>query len=82
MMRLDAELRLTESSLWLPLVGGVIIFDAALHVLKFVQHRKHVDELPQREQIGFRHKVLPPLGVTKTPHFPTEAIYCCPLREK
>jgi len=79
MTRPDAELWLTEK---LPLVGGVIIFDTALHVLKFIQHRKHVDELPQREQIGFRHKVFPPLSVTKTPHFPTEAIYRCPLGVK
>lgn len=62
-----------------PFVGGVIVLDAALHVLEFVQHRKHVDEFAQREQVGLRHKVLPPLSVAQTLHLATEALYGFPL---
>lgn len=60
----------------------MVIFHTALHVLKFVQHRKHVDELSQCEKVGLRHKVLPTLSVTEPTHFPTEAIYGSPLKEE
>lgn len=57
----------------LPFVGRVIILDATLHVLQFVQHCKHVDEFAQSEQVGLGHKVLPSLSVAQTLHFTTES---------
>lgn len=68
--------------MWLPLVCRMVIFHTALHVLKLVQHGKHVDELPQREKVGLRHEVLPTLGVTESTHFPTETIYRSALKEE
>lgn len=65
----------------IPFIGGVIIFDAAFHVLQLIEHSKHVDELPQSQQICLRDKVLPALRVTQTTDFPTETIDCCPLQE-
>lgn len=52
----------------------MIILDAALHVLQLVQHRKHVDELPEGQQVRLRDKVFPALCVTQTANFPTEAV--------
>jgi len=63
----------------LPFVGRVVVLDAALHVLQLVQHREHVDELAQREQVGLGHKVLPPLGVTQALHLAAEALDGFPL---
>ena len=63
----------------LPLVGRVIILDATLHVLQLVQHSKHVNKFAQSEQVGLRHKVLPPLSMTQTLHFAAEAFYGFPL---
>lgn len=57
-----------------PLVGRVVVLHAALHVLQLVQHREHVDELAQGDEVGFRHEVLPPLRVAQAPHLPTEAL--------
>lgn len=52
----------------------MIVLNAALHVLQFVQHSKHVDELSQGEQVRLGYKVLPALGVTQAPHLTTETI--------
>ena len=57
----------------------MVILDAALHVLEFIQHCEHVDELAQREQVGLRHKVLPPLSVAETLHLATEPLNGLPL---
>lgn len=57
----------------------MIVFDATLHILQFVQHCEHVDEFAQSEQIGLRHEVFPPLGVAQTLHFAAEAFYGFPL---
>lgn len=57
-----------------PLVGRVVVLDAALHVLQLVQHGKHVDELSQGEQVGLGYKVLPALGVTQATHLTTKTI--------
>lgn len=62
-----------------PFVGRVIILNATLHVLQFVQHCKHVNKFAQSEQVGLRHKVLPPLSVAQTLHFTTETLYGFPL---
>lgn len=53
----------------------MVVLDAALHVLQLVQHRKHVDELAQSEQVGLRHKVLPPLSVAQALDLAAEAFY-------
>jgi hypothetical protein len=52
----------------------VVVLDTALHVLEFVEHSKHVDELAQGEEVGFRDKVFPPLSVAETLHLPTETL--------
>lgn len=57
-----------------PFVGGVVIFDAALHVLQLVQDSEHVDELAQREEVGLRDEVLPPLGVAQALHLAAEPL--------
>ena len=41
-----------------PLVAGEIVVDAGLNVLEGVEGGKHVDQLPQSEQIGLRDEVL------------------------
>lgn len=66
----------------LPFVGGVIVLNATLHVLQFVQHCKHVNKFAQREQVGLRHKVLPSLSVTQTLYFTTETLYGFPLQRQ
>lgn len=53
----------------------MVVLDAALHVLQLVQHSKHVDELAQGEQVGLRHKVLPPLSVAQALDLAAEAFY-------
>lgn len=58
----------------------MVILNAALHVLQFIQHGKHVDEFAQREQVGLRHKVLSPLSMTEALHLTAEALYCFPLQ--
>lgn len=35
----------------LPFVRRMVVLNAALHVLQFIQHGKHVDEFAQREQV-------------------------------
>lgn len=62
-----------------PFVGGVVVLHAALHVLQFVQHSEHVDELSQGHQVSLGHKVLPALGVAQATDLPTEAVYRCAL---
>lgn len=57
-----------------PFIGRVVVLDAALHVLEFVKHSKHVDELAQGEEVGFRDKVFPPLSVAQTLHLPAETL--------
>lgn len=52
----------------------MVIFDAALHVLQLVQDSKHVDELAQREEVGLRDKILPPLGVAQALHLAAEPL--------
>lgn len=52
----------------------MIIFDAALHVLELIQDSKHVDEFAQSEEIGLRHKVLPPLSVAQALHLAAEPL--------
>lgn len=64
---------------FLPFVGRVVIFHAALHVLQLVQHGEHVDELAQGEQVSLGYEVLPALGVAQTPHLAAESIDSCPL---
>lgn len=64
-----------------PFIGRVVIFDAAFHVLQLIEHSKHVDELPQSQQICLRDKVLPALCVAQTTDFPTETVDRCPLQE-
>lgn len=66
----------------LPFVCRVIVLNAALHVLQFVQHCKHVNEFAQSEQVGLGHKVLPSLGMTQTLHFTTETLYGFPLQRQ
>lgn len=66
----------------LPFVGRVIVLNATLHVLQFVQHCKHVNKFAQREQVGLRHKVLPSLSVTQTLYFTTETFYGFPLQRQ
>lgn len=63
----------------LPFVGRMIILDAALHVLEFVQDGEHVDEFSQSEQVGFRHEVLPALSVAQPLHLTAEALDCFTL---
>lgn len=58
----------------------MVVLHAALHVLQFVEHGKHVDEFAQREQVGLWHKVLSPLSVTKALHLAAEALYGFPLQ--
>lgn len=58
----------------------MVVLNAALHVLQFIQHGKHVDELAQREQVRLRHKVLPPLSVTQAFHLTAKALYGFPLQ--
>lgn len=53
----------------------MVVLDAALHVLQLVQHRKHVYELAQGEQVGLRHKVLPPLSMAQALDLAAEAFY-------
>ena len=67
----DITLTTTHHS---PPVSGVIILDTGLHVLEFIQHSKHVDELPQGEQVSLWHKVLPLLLVTQPLHLGAEHI--------
>lgn len=57
-----------------PLVCRVVVLHAALHVLQFIQHSKHVNELAQCDQVGFRHEVLPSLRMAQAPHLPTESL--------
>lgn len=57
-----------------PFVGRMIIFDTAFHVLQLIQDSKHVNELAQREEIGFRDKVLPPLCVAQALHLAAEPL--------
>jgi len=64
-----------------PLVGRVVVLDAALHVLELIQDGEHVDELAQRQQVRLGHKVLPALGVAQTPYLPTEPVYSRTLGE-
>lgn len=59
----------------------MVVLDAALHVLQLVQHRKHVDELAQSEQVGLGHKVLPPLSVAQALDLAAEAFYGFSLQE-
>lgn len=66
----------------LPFVGRVIVLDATLHVLEFVQHCKHIDEFAQSEQVGLRHKVLPSFSVAQTLHLATESFYGFPLQRQ
>lgn len=65
---------LLPSSGDVPLVGRVVVLDAALHVLELVQHGEHVDELAQRQQVRLRDKVLPALGVAQSPHLAAETV--------
>lgn len=58
----------------------MVVLNTALHVLQFVQHSKHVDEFAQCEQVGFWHKVLPPLSMTEALHLTAEAFYGFPLQ--
>lgn len=60
----------------------MVVFDAAFHVLQLVEHSKHVDELPQSQQIGLGDKVLPALRVTQAPDFSAEAVDGCALQER
>lgn len=64
-----------------PFVRRVVVFDAALHVLQLVQHGKHVDKLPEGQQVRLGDKVLPALGVTQTADLAAETIDGCALRE-
>lgn len=64
-----------------PFVRWVVVFDAALHVLQLVQHGKHVDKLPEGQQVRLGDKVLPALGVTQTADLAAETIDGCALRE-
>lgn len=52
----------------------MVIFDTALHVLQLIQDSKHVNELPQREEIGLGDKVLPPLSVAQALHLTAEPL--------
>lgn len=52
----------------------MVIFDAALHVLQLIQDGKHVNELAQREEIGLRDKVLPPLSMAQALHLAAEPL--------
>lgn len=64
-----------------PFVRRVVVFDAAFHVLQLVQHGKHVDKLPEGQQVRLGDKVLPALGVTQTADLAAETIDGCALRE-
>lgn len=52
----------------------MVIFDTALHVLQLIQDSKHVNELAQREEIGLRDKVLPPLSMAQALHLAAEPL--------
>lgn len=58
----------------------MIVFDATLHVLQLIQDSEHVDELAQSEEIGLRHKVLPPLSVAQALHLAAEPLDGLALR--
>lgn len=64
-----------------PFVCRMVVFNAALHVLQLVQHGKHVDKLPEGQQVRLGNKVLPALGVTQTADLAAETIDGCALRE-
>lgn len=66
----------------LPLVGWMVVLHTALHIFQLIQYRKHVDEFAQRDQICFRHKVLPPLCVAQASHLPTKSFNCISLMGK
>lgn len=66
----------------IPFVGRVIIFDAAFHVLQLIQHSKHVDELPQSQQVCLGDKVFPALCVTQTTDLSAETVNCHALQER
>lgn len=66
----------------LPFVGRVVVLDAAFHVLQLVQHRKHVDEFPEGQQVRLGDEVFSALGVTQTTDFSTETVDCCTLEER
>lgn len=66
----------------IPFVGGVVVLDAALHVLELVQHGEHVDELPEGEQVGLGDKVFPALGVTQATDFSAETVDRCALEDR
>lgn len=57
-----------------PFVSRVVILDAALHVLQFVQHGEHVDEFPESEQVRLRDEVLSAFCVAQTTDLSTEAV--------
>ena len=53
----------------------MVVLHTALHVLELVQDGEHVDELPQREEVRLRHKVLTALRVAQPPDLPAEPVY-------
>lgn len=57
-----------------PFVGRVVIFDTALHVLQLIQHGKHVNEFPQRQEIGLGDKILPSLRMAQALHLAAEPL--------
>ena len=38
-------------------IGGVVVAHRRFHVFQLVQDGEHVDELPQRQQIGLGNKI-------------------------
>ena len=54
--------------LWSPSEGRVVVLHARLHVLELVEHGEHVDELAEREQVGFAHELALLLRMTQSPH--------------
>lgn len=50
-------------------VGRVVVLDTRLHVLQFVEHCEHVDELAKRQEVSLRNEIFTLLGVTQSLDF-------------
>lgn len=60
----------------------MVVLHAAFHVLQFIQHSEHVNELSEGKQVRFRDKVLSALSVTEATDLPTETVNSCALEER
>lgn len=58
----------------IPFVSRVVILHTALHVLKFIQDCKHIDEFAQGQQVGLGNKIFPSLSMTQSLDLAAEAL--------